>query len=253
MSFYCSTIWTIILLISFSYLVATLVFEIQHYYSYPKITSVNVEFHSELKFPAVTVCNLSWRNGSMMGNATQDDAFYGAISPISYLLPPVNWSDPFYLENKYFVNRSFSCFTAEAIDPSQFIRQCNFDKNYTHGCQGELAEFLSPNGLCYTFNADGSHSTKYSGSSHNLEMSIDIHSDRYSWGSDLASGIQVHVFQYTSISYFNIPCLILFQNSRLFLQDTQLLDLFRWVMFVGLCFSSILLVVIFPDMLFDHP
>ena len=139
------------------------------------------------------------------------------------------------------------------IDPSQFIRQCNFDKNYTHGCHGELAEFLSPNGLCYTFNADGSHGTKYSGSSHNLEMSIDIHSDRYSWGSDLASGIQVHVFQYTSISYFNIPYLILFQNSRLFLQDTQLLDLFQWVMFVGLWFLNILLVVIFPDMLFDLP
>ena len=94
-------------------------FEIQHYYSYPKITSMNVEFHSELKFPAVTVCNLSWRNGSMMGNATQDDAFYGAISPINYLLPPVNWSDPFYLENKYFVNRSFSFFTAEAIPDSK--------------------------------------------------------------------------------------------------------------------------------------
>ena len=153
---------------------------------------MNVEFHRELKFPAVTVCNLSWRNGSMMGNATQDDAFYGAISPISYLLPPVNWSDPFYLENKYFVYRNFSFFTAEAIDPSQFIRQCYFDKNYTNECQGELVEFILPNGLCYTFNADGLHSTKYSGSSYNLEMSIDIHSDRYTWGSDLASGIQVH-------------------------------------------------------------
>ena len=126
-----------------------------------------------------------------MDNSIQADNFYGAISPIGHLLPSVNWTDPFYNANGYYDFANMSYMISAAVDPSHFILHCFFDKNYSHDCRAEWEQFLSPNGLCYTFNPNGTYKTKYSGSSYNLELKIDIHTDLYTWGMDSASGLQV--------------------------------------------------------------
>ncbi|KAK3102529.1 hypothetical protein FSP39_011992, partial [Pinctada imbricata] len=183
--------WSIIILASFSYLMYTVVNELRQYYSYPIRTQVNVEYHTEMTFPALTICNLCWRNKSKLGDSLNQDAFYGSISEFSHVFGHPNWSDPWYGENGFYNETTEDFFFDQAMDLSKFLLQCWFDNTNQLVCEQDFVPIFTPSGLCYTFNGDGRRKTTFSGSRYNLHLYVDVNSDSYTWGSAVGTGIQI--------------------------------------------------------------
>ena len=180
-------IWTVILLSSFSFLLYNVVKEITFYYSYPTRTSFSVEFMKRMQFPAVTLCDIGWRNKSKLENSSQAYTYYGSLSLYRHSLPYVDWRDNYYKENGYFEDGNITAYMETAKNFSMFAI---FDKDDVIW-KDRTKHVVTPLGVCSTFNERGKLTTGFSGSPYNLHLFIDLNLGLNTWASDLGDGLQV--------------------------------------------------------------
>jgi hypothetical protein len=189
--FYCSVIWTTTIILCASYLAYTLNEEIKKYYRYPTMTRRTVELKTEMKFPAVTICNLSKLNKSRIVADTRRDNYEMSLNLMEHFSVAINWSDPVYKQQGYF----------EPITP-QYVTdvsmQTHFIMENISSFDGKLLPYVSPFvsrltalGVCYTFNADDTVRTSLSGSHTNLMVSLYVDQPNYYWSTDNAAGVKV--------------------------------------------------------------
>jgi hypothetical protein len=161
------------------------------YYQYPTITFVSERIANELVFPAITICNLSPRNKSKFNDDPRTDNYYIGISELFHfqLNISVNWSDPFYVEEGYFKNRTLNDLSSESKNMDVFLAQYRFD------LQPEKIEFVSVAtelGICLRGNSERPISTKLYGGLYNLHAYLDLSlEDDYFSNSYMSSGIKV--------------------------------------------------------------
>ncbi|VDI32350.1 Hypothetical predicted protein [Mytilus galloprovincialis] len=98
-----SLFWLCSFLACAVYLTYVMIQELGNYYNYPTYTTLEVERHSEIEFPAVTICNLNSLSKSLVLNDSRVDNYYLSIGPreIFDMHNRFNWSDPFYEQNGF--------------------------------------------------------------------------------------------------------------------------------------------------------
>jgi hypothetical protein len=183
-----SGIWSSAVIGSTAYLIYIVVALFQHYNSYPITTAMYTQSHSQLKFPAVTICNLSPLNKSAVKNDSRIDNYYLSVSIMKQFAEPINWTDPFYEEEGFFKNRSME--EALAVYKNDFTLYFIFDTKLL-----DLDKFTSASitqsGPCLTFNHDGILATTYTGSKFNLMLWIDVHVKDSYFGESFGDGVKV--------------------------------------------------------------
>lgn len=143
----------------------------------------------ELEFPAITICNLSTRNKSQFSNDTRTSYYYFRLSAISPGSEPVNWTDPFYLTEGYFQERTMDDLYSESKSVSRFVQYHTFDLKDRALSITPVATDL---GLCIRANVNNTQSTRLSGGLYNFQMYLDLFlDDDYYANSYLSSGVKV--------------------------------------------------------------
>jgi len=161
------------------------------YYQYPTITFVSERIANELVFPAITICNLSPRNKSKFNDDPRTDNYYIGISELFHfqLNISVNWSDPFYVEEGYFKNRTLNDLSSESKDMDVFLAQYRFDLQPD---KIEFASVATELGICLRGNSERPISTKMYGGLYNLHAYLDLSlEDDYFSNNYMSSGIKV--------------------------------------------------------------
>ena len=106
-----------------------LVAEFKHYYSYPTISSTEINRLTEVKFPAVTICNLNNLNKSAILDDVRVANFYKIVNPIIQIrqsAKTINWSDPFYEDQHFFKEMSIDDLVKESKDIYKAIHEASF-------------------------------------------------------------------------------------------------------------------------------
>lgn len=187
--YYSSVIWLAAFGISTGYLLYFLHEESVAYNQRPFMTSASVKSVASIQFPAVTFCNMSPYNKSKVAPDPRDSTYHMAISPLSSIVGPVNWSDPYYQDNGYFRSRTNSDIKYETLDKSRMILMVMFDQK---DVIGDLEEKVTRYGMCYTWNADGSASTTSTGNAMNFVALLNMNSDQNYQSIDSSKGLKVN-------------------------------------------------------------
>ena len=156
----------------------------------------------ELEFPAVTICNLATRNKSQFSNDTRTSNYHLRLSAIRVGSEPINWTDPFYLTENYFQERTMDDLYNESKSVSSFVQYHTFDLK-------DRAISITPIetdlGLCIRANVNNTLSTRLSGGLYNLQMYLNLFlDDDYYANSYLSSGVKV--LNYFALRCFNYEC-----------------------------------------------
>ena len=165
-----------------------IVVEIENYYSYPTTSNTFIRLDNELKFPAVTICNLSPYNKSAFSNDTKTQNLFLSFSATSTLAESVNWSDPFYAENGYKNPKTLFDIISHTKDLSTSIKFAVFD-NELQGNQ--FTQVYTDMGLCLRFNSNGTIRTSMFGAMYNLFFYFDVKTFDDYFSNYLSSGIKV--------------------------------------------------------------
>ena len=193
----------------------TVVKELQSYYSYPTLTSVEVESHLEIEFPSVTFCNLNSINRAAMTNDSRTDNYYISIGPheTSIFKKDFNWTDPFYLQEGFFENRTVTDILKESKSLfTGFLSFAMFDQiliGYYRPASpmDYFSVILTQNGPCLTSNINKTLKTSNTGSGFNLLLWLNVQSENNYFSTWLGEGVKVPLIYY--ISYVHSDTLIL--------------------------------------------
>jgi hypothetical protein len=189
-------------LLSAGYLAYIVAVELMNYYSYPSTITVTVRMVDELEFPAVTICNLATRNKSQFSNDTRTSNYHLRLSAIRVGSEPINWTDPFYLTENYFQERTMDDLYNESKSVSSFVQYHTFDLKDRAISITPIATDL---GLCIRANVNNTLSTRLSGGLYNLQMYLNLFlDDDYYANSYLSSGVKV--LNYFALRCFNYEC-----------------------------------------------
>lgn len=179
----------LIWLLSAGYLLYIVSIELLTYYSYPLSTSVTVRASDELEFPVITLCNLSPRKKSAISEDNRTENYYLGLSSLNYSMKSINWTDPFYTTEGYFLERTMEDLYNESKDMMTLLSYHTFDLKVRHMNFTTVATDL---GLCLRGNFHNSLSTKLSGGLYNLQFYLDLNlSEDYYAFSHLSSGLKV--------------------------------------------------------------
>lgn len=167
------------------------------YFNYPTLTEIDYESRKVAPFPAVTICNLSPLSAAKLSVADQKflqsivDAAFAERPEFKHLAISTNWSDPYYKQNGFFDPVTGDTFGKYATDVEKFLQFAMFDGqllNVTRTFQRRTTHY----GPCYTFNSEGTLSTRLNGEQDNLAVGVNINQSDYAiYGSLLAAGIKV--------------------------------------------------------------
>lgn len=195
-----SSFWLCAFIACAVYLVFIMCQELQHYYNYPTFTTVEVETHSEIEFPAVTFCNLNSLRKPNVNDSRIDD-YYLRIGPriTRNFREPLNWTDPFYKAHRFFEQRTDSDIRNENKELYHgLLNMFYFDKNTTFmynigGYKDHFTIKFTLNGACLTSNSTTILKSSYTGSEYNLVLWLNVDSKNNYFGEWLGEGIQVYI------------------------------------------------------------
>ncbi|CAC5378855.1 unnamed protein product [Mytilus coruscus] len=170
--------------------------ELGNYYNYPTYTTLEVERHSEIEFPAVTICNLNSLSKSLVLNDSRVENYYLSIGPreIFGLYNEFNWSDPFYEQNGFFRNRTVEDILLEHKGLHfGLFNSFMFDQTAYLDSEEYFSVELKPNGPCLTSNKTKIFKTSYTGSEYNFVMWLNVDRENSYFGQWLGEGVQFTV------------------------------------------------------------
>ena len=182
-----------------SYLAYIITKELTHYYSFPTVTVIELESHSEMVFPAVTFCNLNSLSKSAFKKIDpRIDNYFLSVGPKETvpLSGEINWSDPFYKQEDFFKTQNFQDVQDESKPVfNGFLNGAYFDK-IVLALQDPTKYFsvkLNPKGICLTFNPNETLNTSYKGSDFNLIIWLSLDNEDSYYGKWLGEGIKVRL------------------------------------------------------------
>ncbi|XP_076075969.1 bile acid-sensitive ion channel-like [Mytilus galloprovincialis] len=182
-------IWSIILLACTTFLAIFVTTQIIDYYNYPVNTNMYTETHSEMQFPAVTICNLNSLKRNSILNDTRMENHYLKLSLLEFYATPSNWSDPFFKEQNFFENRTLTTVLKDHKIRSQVWE--------FHGRDLDAKEYVSffilRSGPCLTFDPNGQITTDITGSKFNLNAWINIDAENDYFGESFGTGIKFKI------------------------------------------------------------
>ncbi|XP_061164547.1 acid-sensing ion channel 3-like [Saccostrea echinata] len=190
--FYRGMIWFAAVGVCTSYLFYLLHTEWVNYHRYPFLTISSVKSVSSIKFPAVTFCNLSPYNKSKVASDPRDEVYHMAISRLNNLSEEINWMDPYYQKNGYFAPRTFNDVANETLEVNSVVKYVMFD-GVSVNINQDLNKRISTNGMCYTWNSNGSATTSSTGSSFNFIALLSVNNDQNYQNTDCSNGFKVAV------------------------------------------------------------
>lgn len=165
------------------------------------MTSTSVQKVSTMKFPAITFCNLSPYNKSVVVSDPRDEEFYMAISKLGIFVDDINWTDPYYRDNGYFTPRTRDDVATEALNRRAVIKSITFDM----GDVGQdIEETVTRYGMCYTWNSNGSATTSSTGNNFNFYALLSVNSDQSYQSIDCSTGFKVSkmpLYNFTTHNY----------------------------------------------------
>ncbi|XP_063446909.1 acid-sensing ion channel 5-like [Mytilus trossulus] len=182
-------IWSIILVACTTFLAMFVTTQIIDYYNYPVNTNMYTEKHTEMQFPAITICNLNSLKRNSILNDTRIENHYLKLSLLDWYATPSNWSDPFFKEQNFFENRTLNTVLKDHKSRSQIweFQGRNLDAK-------EYVSFLIlRSGPCLTFDPNDQITTDITGSNFNLNAWIDIDAENDYFGESYGTGIKVNV------------------------------------------------------------
>lgn len=185
--------WVMLWLLSAGYLLFVVSTELNYYYQYPTTITVTGRVAEELKFPAITICNIASKNKSMFSDDARTRNYYRRISAFGKVTQRINWTDSFYATEGYFKERTIEDMYAESKDISRFIKFQKFDlKDYAF----KFTRVATDIGLCLRGNVNNTLTTSLHGGLYNLHMYLDLLlDDDYYTTAYLSSGIKVLLYK----------------------------------------------------------
>jgi hypothetical protein len=158
--------------------------EITTYNTYPIVTNTRLDVKTKLPFPAVTVCNLSAFNKSRFSPDPKQQEYMDKIR----IGESVNWSDPDMNSSLFYAPLTREAIQSYSMDKSLSFIYVFFDNV---NASDNLVTTMTEHGMCHTFNANGTFSTQFSGTSYNLYMNIWIDQSNYLTSADISAGVSV--------------------------------------------------------------
>ncbi|CAG2190227.1 unnamed protein product [Mytilus edulis] len=191
------------------YLTYVMIQELGNYYTYPTYTTLEVETHSEIEFPAVTICNLNSLSKSSVLNDSRVDNYYLSIGPREIhevqMYNEFNWSDPFYEQYGFFSERKMEDILLEHKPLHQGLFNIFVFDQTIFKLQDSKEYFsveLKPNGPCLTSNKTKIFKTSYTGSDYNFVMWLNVDREDSYFGQSLGEGVQFTVHDEEEDPYF---------------------------------------------------
>ncbi|XP_062609173.1 acid-sensing ion channel 1C-like [Saccostrea cucullata] len=190
--FYRGIIWFVAVGVSTGYLLYLLYKEWINYHQYPFLAISSVKSVSSIQFPAVTFCNLSPFNRSKVASDPRDEVYHLSLSRLNNLVDEINWTDPYYQNNGYFAPRTFNDVANETLEINSVVKYITFDGKGVN-LKHDLTEKVASNGMCYTWNSNGSVTTSSTGSSFNFIALLSVNNDQNYQNTDCSNGFKVAV------------------------------------------------------------
>jgi hypothetical protein len=170
----------------------TVVTELQHYYKYPTTTTIFEQGHTEMEFPAITVCNLNPLNKNVMKNDPRIDNYFLSLGPLDAYANSTNWSDPFYEQEGFYQNRTIDDILNENKDVlGYFLYLAYFDMNVIDISEHFTAT-ISRHGPCVTSIPGTTLKTKNNGGRFNLVLWFNVDRANDYYGRHFGEGLLVN-------------------------------------------------------------
>ncbi|CAG2192881.1 unnamed protein product [Mytilus edulis] len=163
--------------------------QIIDYYNYPVNTNMYTETHSEMQFPAVTICNLNSLKRNSILNDTRMENHYLKLSLLWLFATPSNWSDPFFKEQFFFEKRTLNDVLKDHKIRSQPWVFNGRDLDATE----YVSFFILRSGPCLTFDPNGQITADITGSNFNMNAWIDIDAENDYFGESFGTGIKFKI------------------------------------------------------------
>lgn len=172
--------------------------ELKNYQRYPTtITSFPVNY-DEMIFPAITICNLNALNKSAIKDDLRNHMYYQNISNVfklssnsDYTSPDVNWSDPFYQENRYFDTMTKNDILQENKDIMEsLVSRVLFDHTLID-VKTLYTTKITNIGPCLTSKPEKVLRTRQSGPYFNYIIELNLDKANNYYGNFLGEGAQV--------------------------------------------------------------
>ena len=203
-------LWTIIVLIMVSLIIAGLTESIWKYYRYESVTSTKLERNDSLILPAVTICNINAVKNSSIAAEWPDLLPAVAIQMASLFLGLGVPDDTSEAHLDLMRSVKFIEFLSIAgLQTEDVFVSCNIGI-IDYDCSKYVKTFFTDYGMCFTFNSDqyanenGMLSTSLAGDTYGISLTIDINPDEYIIPLFLGTGIQVLIhdpFVYPRMKY----------------------------------------------------
>ena len=162
--------------------------ELRNYYSYPTMSNTYIRLEDKLSFPTITICNMSPYNKRSFSNDTKTQNLYLSTSSNYYLADPVNWSDPFYVDNGFKNPITISDILSHSKNLSSFVYYLLFDNVLL---ENHLTKVYTDMGMCLRFNSNGTIQTSMYGALYNLLFYADVKTYEDYFSNYHSSGIKV--------------------------------------------------------------
>ncbi|XP_071477871.1 acid-sensing ion channel 1C-like [Diadema antillarum] len=197
-------VWLLLFLLALGYCTYQCALVIITYRSHSHVTKIDVEYETEVSFPAITVCNFNKYRESAF---TDDDiknvgVHLGIIDEDHDLIYPNLYTDEFrdFLDNVNWTAveedsdynmTEFTTRTGHQIE--DLVVSCDWDDQECE--EGALTSVLTHLGNCFTFNAqtDGSDKenwfvSKSAGAANGLRLVLNLETPEYTPSNDLDGG-----------------------------------------------------------------
>jgi hypothetical protein len=137
--------------------------------------------HTEMEFPAITVCILNPLNKSVMKNDLRIDNYFLSLGPLYMYANSTNWSDPFYEQEGFYQNRTIDDILKEIKNGvGSFLYLAYLDMNVIN-IREHFTSIISPDGPCVASKPGTIVKTKNNGGRFNLVLwfNVDRANDYY--------------------------------------------------------------------------
>lgn len=200
--------WIIILIIGVIGCVSQVGQYLVSYYKYPVVVDIETINTNRDGFPSVTICNMNavrnkflpcvkdknmegcpdQSSHTILNNSMENEQPFCGISSIT---SNTTFSEDYFYLSELLYSVNYKTRVKYGHQLKDFFVKCEFNGDY------DCKEFQITNsyiyGNCFTFNADGSMSTRYVGPSSGLHLELNLEVDEYvNYTESLGVRVQIH-------------------------------------------------------------
>ena len=148
--------------------------------------------HTDMEFPAITVCILNPLSKSVMKNDPRIDNYFLSLGPLYMYANSTNWSDPFYEQEGFYQNRTIDDILKEIKNGvGSFLYLAYLDMNVIN-IREHFTSIISPHGPCVASKLGTIVKTKNNGGRFNLVLWFNVDRVNDYYGRYFGEGLLVN-------------------------------------------------------------